>query len=68
VFSMALRLDACHVMLLHNHPSGDATPSKEDMEITTRIANLGKELGIPLVDHIIIGDKNYTSFKELSLI
>jgi DNA repair protein RadC len=55
-------------MLLHNHPSGDATPSKEDMEITTRIANLGKELGIPLVDHIIIGDKNYTSFKELSLI
>ena len=68
VFKMALRMDAVHVMLLHNHPSGDPTPSKEDISITTRIAKLGKELGVTLVDHIIIGDKTYTSFKEMNLL
>lgn len=64
VFIEALKSEAVHIILLHNHPSGDPTPSKEDMSITAAIAELGKKLEIPLIDHIIIGDNKYISFKE----
>ena len=56
---------AVHIILVHNHPSGDPSPSKEDYDITKRIQKAGEFLNIPLVDHVIIGDNSYTSFKEL---
>lgn len=64
VFVEALQASAVHIILLHNHPSGDPTPSKEDLEITATIAEMGRKLDIPLIDHIIIGDNRYISFKE----
>ncbi len=64
VFLEALKCRAVYVMLLHNHPSGDATPSSEDLSITMRIKESGEMLGIPLLDHIIIGDMTYTSMKQ----
>lgn len=51
-------------MLVHNHPSGDATPSAEDDIATKRVAECGNILGIPLVDHIIVGDRTYYSYRE----
>ena len=64
VFVEALQASAVHIILLHNHPSGDPTPSKEDLEVTATIAEMGHKLDIPLIDHIIIGDNRYISFKE----
>lgn len=64
VFVEALRSAAVNIILLHNHPSGDPTPSKEDLSVTAAIAEMGKKLDIPLIDHIIIGDNRYISFKE----
>ena len=64
VFVEALKAEAVHLILLHNHPSGDPTPSREDMAVTAGIAELGKKIDIPLIDHIIIGDNKYISFKE----
>ena len=52
------------VLILHNHPSGDPTPSPEDMELTRRLAAAGVLMGIDLVDHVILGDVRYWSFKE----
>ena len=57
-----------HIVLLHNHPSGNSTPSKEDDEVTERIAGCGQMIGIPLSDHIIIGDQNYYSYRESGLL
>ena len=68
VFLAALRHHAVHIILLHNHPSGDAAPSREDELITKRCAECGRMLGIPLADHIIIGDQCYTSFRECGLL
>lgn len=65
IFLTAVKNRAVHIILVHNHPSGDPLPSKEDYEITKRIHESGELLNIPLVDHIIIGDNNYTSFREL---
>lgn len=59
---------ASSFILIHNHPSGDSTPSDEDRSITEEIHDLGKRLGLPLVDHIIIGDGNYFSFAENGLL
>ena len=53
------------VLLLHNHPSGDPTPSPEDAELTRRLAAAGVLMGIDVVDHVILGDARYCSFKEL---
>lgn len=64
VFKEALRYSAASIICLHNHPSGDATPSREDIEVTKRLHNCGKMLGIDLLDHIIIGDKRFCSLKE----
>lgn len=68
VYIEALMHRACAVILLHNHPSGDPTPSKEDRAVTTMCALAGENLGIPLMDHIVIGDLTYFSFKEQGLI
>lgn len=68
IFRSALRADAANVILLHNHPSGDPTPSREDLAITDRVAEAGKLMNVPLTDHIIIGDHCYYSFKEKRLL
>lgn len=68
VFIEALNAKAVYMILLHNHPSGDPTPSKEDMKITKRLKEGAEMIGIPLTDHIIIGERCYTSFKEKGLI
>ena len=52
------------MILLHNHPSGDPEPSEEDILVTKRVAEVGDLLGIPLLDHIVIGDNCYISLKE----
>ncbi len=68
VFIKALRAQAVYLMLLHNHPSGDAAPSEKDRNITEQIREIGKMIDIPLLDHIIIGDNKYISFKEEGLL
>lgn len=68
VFRYALRVQAVYIMVLHNHPSGDPAPSRQDIEITKRLVKTGELMDIPLLDHIIIGDNRYTSFKESGLL
>ena len=68
VFKQAVKKSANAVLLGHNHPSGDPTPSPEDLQITKRLAEAGKLIGIEVLDHIIIGDKSYYSFKEQGLL
>ena len=64
LFKTAIKKSAAAIILAHNHPSGDATPSGEDIEVTKRIKNAGNILGIDVLDHIIIGENCYYSFKE----
>ncbi len=64
IFLEALASRAVQIILLHNHPSGDARPSGEDLDVTRRIAEAGEILGIHLADHIIIGEHTYMSFRE----
>lgn len=68
VFVQAVKCQASHVMLLHNHPSGDALPSRQDILITRKIKEAGELVDIPVVDHIIIGNGSYTSLKEKGLL
>lgn len=68
IFMEALRRQAVSIILVHNHPSGDPSPSRADAELTGQIAAVGQMLGIPLLDHIIIGDNRYMSFREKELI
>lgn len=68
IFMEALKRQAVSIILIHNHPSGDPSPSKADAELTGQIAAVGQMLGIPLLDHIIIGDNRYMSFREKELI
>lgn len=63
VFKAAILSNAAAIIVAHNHPSGDSTPSKEDRSITETLSKAGKILGIPVLDHLIIGD-NYYSFAE----
>jgi DNA repair protein RadC len=63
VFQKALLANAVSIILMHNHPSGDPTPSRQDIEVTKKIADAGNLIGIELLDHIIVGD-SYTSLKE----
>ncbi|HLR21982.1 MAG TPA: DNA repair protein RadC [Tissierellaceae bacterium] len=67
VFNMAIRRSANSIILIHNHPSGDPQPSNEDINITHRLVDVGDLLGIKVLDHIIIGDNRYISFKEKNL-
>ncbi len=64
VFKEAFRRSAASIICLHNHPSGNPEPSREDIEVTKRLNGAGKILGIDLLDHIIIGDRKYVSLKE----
>lgn len=68
IFKIAIRRSSAALILVHNHPSGDPTPSGEDVEITRRLVESGKLLGIGVLDHVIIGDGRYTSLKEKGLI
>lgn len=68
VFLQALKYQAVHFILLHNHPSQDVTPSREDAEITERLARLGNLMQLTLLDHIIVGGANYFSFREAGLL
>ena len=64
VYAPAILHHAAAIMVAHNHPSGDPKPSTEDAEVTRMLARSGKVLGIPMIDHVIIGDGNYYSFLE----
>lgn len=64
VFKEAFRRSAASIICLHNHPSGDPTPSREDIEVTKRLVECGKMIGIEVLDHLIIGDNKYISMKE----
>ncbi|MHC1717672.1 MAG: DNA repair protein RadC [Acidaminococcaceae bacterium] len=66
VFAPAVLHHAAAILTAHNHPSGDPTPSKEDKDLTNTLVQAGKYMGIPVLDHIIIGDAKYFSFKEHS--
>lgn len=68
MFLLALKYGAVFIILVHNHPSGDPTPSKEDIFLTKRVAEAGDLIGIRLMDHIIIGDNTYISLRERGLI
>lgn len=68
VYKTAILCNGASIIIVHNHPSGDTTPSKEDILITKRLQESGKILGIDLIDHVIIGDNTYTSLKEKGFI
>lgn len=68
VFRQAINFSAAAMILVHNHPSGDPSPSKEDIDLTAQMVEAGKILGINVLDHVIIGDKRYVSLKEKGII
>jgi len=68
VFQPAIEYLACGVIVAHNHPSGDPDPSEDDLEITRKLASVGKTMDIELLDHIIIGSKRYVSLKEKGIV
>ena len=68
IFREAVQRGSANIIICHNHPSGDSTPSKEDINITLRIKQCGDLMGIKLLDHIIIGNNNYISLKEKGII
>lgn len=68
IFKIALDENAAGIIILHNHPSGDPKPSSFDIEMTKELVKAGNLLGIPILDHIIIGGKKYVSLREKGLI
>lgn len=64
VFQKALLANAVSIALIHNHPSGDPTPSREDVEVTKRLVEAGKIVGVQVLDHLIIGRPGFASLKE----
>ncbi len=64
VFQQAIRVAAASVICLHNHPSGDATPSQDDIKTTKRLIEVGELVGIEVLDHLVLGDNTFTSLKE----
>ena len=64
IFLAAVSYHAVGILLVHNHPSGDPTPSRADLDFTQRVSRAGDILGIPLIDHIIIGDHRFLSFRQ----
>ncbi len=68
VFKNAIKKNANSIILVHNHPSGDSSPSSEDKALTKRLCAAGQLLGIKVLDHIIIGKDNYFSFMEENMI
>jgi DNA repair protein RadC len=67
VFSFALQKRAVQIMLCHNHPSGELKPSKEDKDTTDRMIQVGKIVGTPVLDHLIITERSYMSFNDVGL-
>ncbi|MBP5153888.1 MAG: hypothetical protein ILP12_02625 [Lachnospiraceae bacterium] len=67
IFLIALQNRAASLVVLHNHPSGDPTLSREDISLNARLFDAGKLLQVPLLDHIIIGDRRYISLRERGL-
>lgn len=68
VFKTALAESAAHIIVVHNHPSGDPSPSREDIEITKKLVEAGKIIGIEVLDHVIIGEGRHFSMKEAGYI
>ncbi len=68
LFKLAIRRSAAAVILLHNHPSGDPWPSQEDIQVTHRLIEAGRIIGIEVLDHIVIGDNKYISLKAENLL
>jgi len=68
VIKRALELGASAIIMVHNHPSGDPTPSKADIEMTKQVKEAGEKLGVILHDHIVIGRSGDASFKSLGLL
>lgn len=68
IYIKALKSQAVHIIILHNHPSGDPSPSTEDLRTTLRVAECGRLLGVTLADHIIIGDNKYISLREKGIL
>lgn len=64
VFKAAIRRSSAAIILVHNHPSGDPTPSHDDILVTRRLVEAGKLLGIEVLDHVILGGRDYTSLKQ----
>lgn len=64
IYLEALRHQATAIVLVHNHPSGDPTPSREDILLTQRVFDAGEIVGIRLIDHVVIGDHTYISMRE----
>ena len=64
IFLEAFEAKAVNILLIHNHPSGDPTPSVSDIKLTENVREMGEKMDIPLLDHIVIGDNTYVSFKE----
>lgn len=64
----AMRNEASYIVILHNHPSGDPTPSRQDVLVTQKIKEVSDLVEIPLLDHIIIGDNRFTSFNQKGLL
>jgi DNA repair protein RadC len=67
LFREAIRQNAAAVIVVHNHPSGDPTPSNEDVQVTRQIAEAGQLLDIDVLDHLVIGHQRYVSLKERGL-
>lgn len=67
VFEAAVRHSAASMILLHNHPSGDPSPSREDIAVTERLVKAGQIMDIPVLDHVIIGNDSFASLKEKGL-
>lgn len=67
IFKTAVKRSAAAIICAHNHPSGDPTPSEEDVEVTHRLVSAGKILGVEVLDHIVIGDNRYISLRERGL-
>lgn len=67
LFKSAIQRSAATIILVHNHPSGDPTPSREDIDVTKRVIDAGKIVGIEILDHLIIGNKRFESLKQKGL-
>lgn len=68
VFREAVQCNAAQMILMHNHPSGDPSPSREDMALTLRMKECGDLMGVPLSDHIILGDNRFVSLKQMGML
>lgn len=68
VFEPAVRNTAAQILIAHNHPSGDTNPSTEDINVSHRLAEAGKIMGIEVIDHVIVSKNSYFSFKEKGLL